>query len=488
MFRPSRFKTTALLTVMLMLGGFFVGWPRAGRQPARAEEPSKVVEVTLNVQEKVVNILGVPTTTWTFNGTVPAPTVRLHYGDKLRMTLNNTHNLPHALHTHFMNYDLSSDGSSGTANLPIVPPQTDDVLGAAGGMVPGVAAQPGPKVGANPIGPYEPREDEDYARPGQSFTYEWDMVDVGTFWYHCHVMEATNHISKGLFGAIIVYPKGWSWTEDPPDPLNGNTKANVTNAKGETLREDVVIMSEKMLGPGNESDSAVGLVANGGAAGGVELANFRAWNDPYVIGPLMPGQRGLIHVMNIGETGKSWHLHGHHWYRLQQTWHPWEGYQEWKQLNKVEKNPAGFHPKEFDPVPFTPVMELAHTRWISSGEIMPILIGAGRPGMWFGHDHVVPQAYLGMVPWLAVKYKDGTPEAAKQQEDLVKLQNEHLRIMQNPNEKRDLPTSMHGNHSIKPSAVGTRVQNPGPVPITAPTPAPATTSAAAVHDHSGHQH
>jgi hypothetical protein len=212
-------------------------------------------------------------------------------------------------------------------------------------------------------------------------------------------MEATNHISKGLFGAIIVYPKGWSWEELPPDPLNGNLKADLTNAKGEHLREDVVIMSE--TNPAD--DSLVGLAANGGAAGGINLANFRGWNDPYHMGPFKPGEKGLIHVMNIGETGKSWHLHGHHWYRLQQIWHPWQGYPAWTQTNDKYLNPGDRKAEPFDPLPFTPVAELAHTRWVSPGEIMPILIRAGNVGAWFGHDHVVPQAYLGMVPWLMVE-------------------------------------------------------------------------------------
>jgi hypothetical protein len=476
-----------------MLSGFFVGWPRSGgKTPAKAEEPSKVVKVELNVQEKTINVLGVPTTVWTYNGTVPGTTVRLHYGDTLEMTLNNTHNLPHTLHTHFMNYDIASDGSSATANLPIVPHQNDDAVGFAGGIVPGIAAQKGPEAGVNPIGPYEPREDEDYARPGQSYTYKWKMLDVGTFWYHCHVMEATNHIAKGLFGAIVVYPKGWSWQEDAPDALNGNTKANVTNDKGEVLREDVVIMSEKIVGPGNESDSIPGLVANGGAAGGINLANMRGWNDPYIIGPLLPGQKGLIHVMNIGESGKSWHLHGHHWYRLQQTWHPWEGYQEWKQLNDKEMNPAGFKAKAFDPVPFTPVMELAHTRWVSSGEIMPILIGAGSPGMWFGHDHVVPQAYLGMVPWLVVKHPAGTPEAAKQEEQLLKLGENHTQIVNSPNQKHPFP-SMHEMHGMASKAGAKPSKNadlpagytPGPAQAPVRTPVPA---GEAGDGHSGHSH
>lgn len=260
------------------------------------------------------------------------------------------------------------------------------------------------------------------------------MLDVGTIWHHCHVMEATNHISKGLFGLIVVYPRGWTWEELLPDPLNVNTKANVTNAKGETLGEDVVIMSEKMPAPApaTEGDSAVGLVAAGGAAGGIQLANFRAWNDPYLIGPFRPGQKALIHVANIGETGKSWHLHGHHWYRLWQIWHEWQGYPTWTQTNEQNVTPGGTKAGPFDPNPFTPVAELAHTRWISSGEIMPILLRAEKPGMWFGHDHVVPSAYLGMIPWLIVEQPAGTPAAAKQEATLQQMRETHASWWRTP--------------------------------------------------------
>ncbi len=408
----------AVLPVLLVAGAGF-RLPTSLRSEAHADQNAfdsgKTVHVDLNIQEKTMDILGVPTTVWTYNGTVPGPIVRLNVGDTLEMTLNNTHNLPHALHTHFMDYALSSDGSSMTAPFPFVPHQNDDTVGAgAGGMVPGVGGVTGPQAGVNPVGPYQPRTDEDTPRPGQSYTYRWRMLDVGSIWYHCHVMEATNHIAKGLFGMIVVYPKGWTWEELPPDERNGNTKAYVTNAKGERLREDVVIMSEKVPGPSGEGDSTVGLAANGGAAGGVNLANFRGWNDPYQIGPFKPGEKGLIHVGNIGESGKSWHLHGHHWYRLWQIWHPWQGYPAWTQTNDTEVTPDGTKAKDFDPVPFTPVAELAHTRWVSSGEIMPISIRAGQPGAWFGHDHVVPQAYLGMVPWLMVEDPAQASEAPAQ--------------------------------------------------------------------------
>lgn len=433
---------------VMLVGGLVVNWPAPARSVAQAQENSftsgKTVKVELNVVEKTVNILGVPTTAWTFNGTVPGPTVRLHVGDTLEMTLNNTHNLPHALHTHFMGYDLSSDGSSQTAPFPVTPHQNDDAVGAGvGGMAPGVGAAKGPAVGQNPIGPYAPREDEDIARPGQSYTYRWEMLDVGTIWYHCHIMEATNHIAKGLFGNIIVYPRGWSWEELPPDPLNGNTKANLTNAKGEKLREDVVIMSEKVLGPGSESDSAVGLAANGGAAGGVELANFRAWNDPYLIGPFKEGEKALIHVSNIGETIKSWHTHGHHFYRLWPIWHEWEGFPAWTQTNEQSVTPGGNKAGPFDPNPFTPVTELMHTKSILSGEIMPTLMRAQKPGFWFAHDHVVPQAYLGMVPWIVVEEPGGTPAAAKQQATLQQMAETHAQLVANPEQKFDLPPSPH---------------------------------------------
>ena len=157
------------------------------------------------------------------------------------------------------------------------------------------------------------------------------------------------------------------------------------------------------------------------------------------IDSLLPKRRRNVFDPVIGESGKSWHLHGTHWYRLQQIWHPWEGQPAWTPPDDSQVNPAGFKPAPFDPNPFTPVAELAHTRWISSGEIMPTLVRAGKPGFWFGHDHVVPQAYLGMVPWLVVEEPAGTPAATEQQNKLQQLQEQHLRLVQNPGQKQPLP-------------------------------------------------
>ncbi|HLF69506.1 MAG TPA: plastocyanin/azurin family copper-binding protein [Actinomycetota bacterium] len=344
-------------------------------QSVTSDREGKLRKVELTVAERDITVLGVPTKWWTYDGTVPGTTIRANVGDTLEITLKNPHNLPHAIHTHFEEYELSSDGSSMTASLPMVPHQEDDTVGAVGGIVPGAAQQPGPKVGQNPIGPYDPRHDSDVARPGGSFTYRYKLTEPGTSWYHCHVFEATDHIEKGLYGMIVVYPKGWTWKPLPPDPINGNTKAWVTNDLGEKLFEDLVIIGER----NPAADSAVGLAGTGGVTGGpLHLANARGWNDPYIIGPVRSGQKILLHVGNIGESMHSWHMHAHHFTRLEQF---------------SEESSPGW---------FTRPLEHMHTKSVSPGEIFPMMITARRPGYWFNHDHVVPQAYLGMVPWLHV--------------------------------------------------------------------------------------
>lgn len=359
-----------------------------------SDREGKLRKVELTVAERDINVLGVPMKWWTYNGTVPGTTIRANVGDTLEITLKNPHNLPHAIHTHFEEYELSSDGSSMTASLPMVPHQEDDAVGAVGGVVPGVAQQPGPKVGQNPIGPYDPRHDSDVARPGGSFTYRYKLTEPGTSWYHCHVFEATDHIEKGLYGMIIVYPKGWTWKALPPDPINGNTKAWVTNDLGEKLFEDLVIIGER----NPAADSAVGLAGSGGVTGGpLHLANARGWNDPYIIGPVRSGQKILLHVGNIGESMHSWHMHAHHFTRLEQF---------------SEESTPGW---------FTRPIEHMHAKSVAPGEIFPLMITARRPGYWFNHDHVVPQAYLGMVPWLHVLPADAATAGATSKTAEVKI-------------------------------------------------------------------
>ncbi|MBI3003350.1 MAG: multicopper oxidase domain-containing protein [candidate division NC10 bacterium] len=97
---------------------------------------------------------------WTYNGTVPGPTLRCTVGDALKIHFFNEASHPHTIHFH--------------------------------GIHP-----------ANMDGVFE------QVPPGGRFTYEFPAEPFGAFLYHCHTMPVKKHIHKGLYGAFIV---------DPPTP------------------------------------------------------------------------------------------------------------------------------------------------------------------------------------------------------------------------------------------------------------------------------
>ena len=97
---------------------------------------------------------------WTYNGQVPAPTIRATEGDRIRIYFTNRGTKPHTMHFHGF-HPSSMDGS-----MP-----------------------------------------EDFVYPGQNFTYEFDADPFGVHLFHCHSVPLKQHISKGLYGAYIVDPK-----------------------------------------------------------------------------------------------------------------------------------------------------------------------------------------------------------------------------------------------------------------------------------------
>ena len=96
---------------------------------------------------------------WTFNGTVPGPTIRATEGDLLRIKFINNGSKEHTMHFH-----------------GIHPSSMDGVF-------------------------------EPVARGGGQFIYEFEAGPVGVHPYHCHVMPLEEHIVHGLYGVFIVDPK-----------------------------------------------------------------------------------------------------------------------------------------------------------------------------------------------------------------------------------------------------------------------------------------
>ncbi len=103
---------------------------------------------------------------WTYNGTIPGPTMRVTQGDHVRIKVINSPENQHAhsLHLHSIHPAVMDGVSMG---------------GYQGGAIP----------------------------PGGSFIYEFIAQPYGVFPYHCHVDPIADHINRGLYGMFIIDPK-----------------------------------------------------------------------------------------------------------------------------------------------------------------------------------------------------------------------------------------------------------------------------------------
>lgn len=134
-----------------------------GGKVSRLPSGQTLREFKLDAYDREIEIApGVFFPAWTFNGTVPAPTLRAREGERVRVTLLNASAHPHTIHFHGF-HKAEMDG------------------------VPG--------IGRGDIA------------PGESFTYEFDAAPFGLHLYHCHTAPLKRHIHKGLYGTFIIDPK-----------------------------------------------------------------------------------------------------------------------------------------------------------------------------------------------------------------------------------------------------------------------------------------
>jgi nitrite reductase (NO-forming) len=95
---------------------------------------------------------------WTFGGTVPGPAIRVHLGDTVRVHLTNTTTMSHSIDFH----------ASQTA-------MNDQMV---------------------------------EIKPGATWTYTFQADYAGVWMYHCGTAPALEHIADGMFGMVIVEPRG----------------------------------------------------------------------------------------------------------------------------------------------------------------------------------------------------------------------------------------------------------------------------------------
>jgi nitrite reductase (NO-forming) len=121
--------------------------------------PSKTHEYTLIAQDTTVEIApAIRVDAWTYNGTIPGPTLTATEGDRVIIHFINKTPMPHTVHLHG-DHPSAEDGV-----FEIVP-------------------------------------------PNGSYTYDFIATPAGALMYHCHVSPVMQHVRMGLYGAFIVYPK-----------------------------------------------------------------------------------------------------------------------------------------------------------------------------------------------------------------------------------------------------------------------------------------
>ena len=121
---------------------------------------TKVFDLTVSVIEW--RILGdEPVAAYAFNNQVPGPLIRIRDGDRVRLNVHNE--LPEATTVHWHGLDVPNemDGPADVTQEPI--------------------------------------------EPGESYRYEFDVYQPGTFFYHSH-KEPDRQQALGMYGALIVDP------------------------------------------------------------------------------------------------------------------------------------------------------------------------------------------------------------------------------------------------------------------------------------------
>ena len=99
------------------------------------------------------------TAVWSYNGTVPGPEIRVRQGERLRITVENQLEEETTVHWHGVRVPNPMDGVPHLTQPPIA--------------------------------------------PGETFVYEFDVPDAGTYWFHPHE-RSFEQVGRGLYGPLIV--------------------------------------------------------------------------------------------------------------------------------------------------------------------------------------------------------------------------------------------------------------------------------------------
>ncbi len=175
----------------LIAGGALAGtglWTTPAWATTSPGQPAVLsgTEFALDLVESPVNFTGTPRMATTVNGQVPAPLLRWREGDRITLRVTNRMSVAGSIHWHGILLPSPMDGVPGLSFKGIA--------------------------------------------PGETYVYQFDVRQSGTYWYHSHsgFQEQT-----GLYGPIVIEPREPApftydrdyvvmlsdWTDENPDEV-----------------------------------------------------------------------------------------------------------------------------------------------------------------------------------------------------------------------------------------------------------------------------
>ena len=307
---------------------------------------NKVREFKLEAREGRWQLVsGVETNAYTFNGTVPGPTIRAKEGDTIRVIVKNSLPQETAIHWHGLHVPNRMDG---------VPSFTQNAI-----------------------------------KPGETFTYEFTANHAGTYMYHSH-FNSIEQIDKGLYGLLIIDPQnagtlkhdreyamifgGWNIPDEPggqPQTGQNDPMAGMSKGTSGPLKQKADIRSLMKHGMQDKPDSSTG---NGGmqmppsgtgseAGSSVMGMDYNYWTingksfpdtDPLEV---KYGETVRIRLTNVSNGIHPMHMHGHDFRIIAKDGHP------------------------------LAVPQIVNTVTVNPGETYDIDFIADNPGEWIFHCH-----------------------------------------------------------------------------------------------------
>ena len=233
---------------------------------------------------------------WTFNGTIPGPTIRVTEGDLVRIRVINSNDNTHVHSVYTQPISFGKDNAFTMSGQP-------------GGTI----------------------------SPGRSFTYEFIAEPYGVYPYYCHVEPMADHINRGLYGMMIIDPKeprpqmeemamllnGYDLDLDlegpiklpPVAPIEGaqtNLPINSRNNNNTNTETNMSTMTHVSV-PSNEDESASDE-SNSREERVNEIYTVNGKAFDYMMNPIVlhTGKPYRVYVLNMLEfdSVNSIHVHG----------------------------------------------------------------------------------------------------------------------------------------------------------------------------------